>query len=479
MRLSYPPLLLLCTAYAIAQSSPPLDPPSTSLSTPPTTEPTPPPQHNDETSSVVEMEHESTEQVLGAAAEASAASVERDAVAMAASTSTPLPSPSTTSSSDTTSSSTVATPSTIPSTPSSPSIEPAPTVNIPTSPPSSDTTPTTTALPSPSTAIALPTDELPPPPAEELPLTEVPAVPELLSFNEWKERYVVLPDPSHARRAKKAAQRARQDVVGASAAGAGAALYDGDGADLGSLFVKSEEAGLDGSVPHAEAGEEIKEIVTITPVVGPPKSDMASPIQPVGNAGTGEPSDPLLHLKDRSNYAAFECAAMVHRSSRQSKGASSILVEKKDRYMLTPCHAKPKFVDIELCDEIQIDTLVLANFEFFSSTFKHFKASCSVDYPGKPQDWHDLGTYRARNIRGIQVRQLYLLFLEAYTDRSPTSGLPAEPEHPVLPLPPDRLPLPLRLRVLLPRLPPSRVRPHSARVVPRSRAEEEGASGRT
>ncbi|KPV72500.1 uncharacterized protein RHOBADRAFT_50230 [Rhodotorula graminis WP1] len=71
--------------------------------------------------------------------------------------------------------------------------------------------------------------------------------------------------------------------------------------------------------------------------------------------------------------------------------------------MLTPCSATPKFVDVELCDEVQIDALVLANFEFFSSTFKHFKASCSVDYPGKPDDWHDLGTFRARNVRGVQV----------------------------------------------------------------------------
>ncbi|GJN93165.1 hypothetical protein Rhopal_006212-T1 [Rhodotorula paludigena] len=132
-------------------------------------------------------------------------------------------------------------------------------------------------------------------------------------------------------------------------------------------------------------------------------SDSGSPIQPLPNVGAGDSTDPLVLLKDRSNYAASECAAKLHRSSRQSKGASAILNEKKDRYMLTPCAATPKFVDVELCDEIQIDTLVLANFEFFSSTFKHFKASCSVDYPGKPDDWHDLGTFRARNVRGLQV----------------------------------------------------------------------------
>ncbi|GEM10809.1 hypothetical protein Rt10032_c12g4826 [Rhodotorula toruloides] len=206
------------------------------------------------------------------------------------------------------------------------------------------------------------------------------------------------------RRAKKAAQRDRQDFVGASTSEMSGATYDGDGADLGSLFSGGDDAGVSqdsGSGLGGEVGA--VDVIGADAVAVAPTSDMANPIQPLPDVGTSESNDPLLLLKDRSNYAAFECAAMVHRSSRQSKGASAILVEKKDRYMLTPCSANPKFVDVELCDEIQIDTLILANFEFFSSTFKHFKASCSVDYPGKPADWHNLGTFRARNVRGIQV----------------------------------------------------------------------------
>lgn len=280
----------------------------------------------------------------------------------------------------------------------------APPSSDPPSPPSVETS--SSSPPEPSTSV-LP--DLPV--VEELPLTEAPPAPEFLSFNEWRERYAVAADPSIARRAKKAAQRARQDVVGSSTSGTNGAAYDGDGADLGSLFAGGEEAArgdrivfqdsnLAPGIPVETVGLAEAEALAVAPT-----SDMANPIQPLPDVGTGEPNDPLLHLKDRSNYAAFECAAMVHRSSRQSKGASSILVEKKDRYMLTPCSANPKFVDVELCDEIQIDTLVLANFEFFSSTFKHFKASCSVDYPGKPADWHDLGTFRARNVRGIQVRR--------------------------------------------------------------------------
>ena len=39
--------------------------------------------------------------------------------------------------------------------------------------------------------------------------------------------------------------------------------------------------------------------------------------------------------------------------------------------MLNPCSAK-RFVVIELCEEIAIDGLALANYEFFSSMIKGF-----------------------------------------------------------------------------------------------------------
>ncbi|GAA5883109.1 hypothetical protein JCM16303_006096 [Sporobolomyces ruberrimus] len=296
----------------------------------------------------------------------------------------------------------------LPPTPSEP--PPAPSTHSPSplsSPPSSELLPTS----SPSLSIPpLPSISI----VSEVPLTSIPPVPEFLSFNEWKEKYVVVPDPSIAlaRRAKKAAQRQRQDVVGAGSVGEKGAAYDGDGADLGSLFASGEdpaEASTNTKQGRGTKSEEGKSRRTkndrVPTVQDPerPSTSSLSPIQPLPNVGTGDENDPLLPLKDRSNYAAFECAAMVHRSSRKTKGASAILVEKKDRYMLTPCAADPKFVEVELCDEIQIDTIVLANFEFFSSMFKQFKASCSVNYPGNVEDWHDLGTFRARNVRGVQV----------------------------------------------------------------------------
>ncbi|KIY72593.1 hypothetical protein CYLTODRAFT_388407 [Cylindrobasidium torrendii FP15055 ss-10] len=105
-------------------------------------------------------------------------------------------------------------------------------------------------------------------------------------------------------------------------------------------------------------------------------------------------------LKDRFNYAAMDCSARVHLSHRSAKSASSILSSKKDRYMLSPCNTKEsQFIEVELCDDIRIDTVQLANFEFFSGVFKDLTVSVAKTYT---EGWTVVGTYTAKNIRGVQ-----------------------------------------------------------------------------
>lgn len=118
----------------------------------------------------------------------------------------------------------------------------------------------------------------------------------------------------------------------------------------------------------------------------------------------------LAKLKHRWNFASLDCAAVVHRTNPEAKFASSILSEKKDRYMLSPCpHRSSKskgntqFVIVELCEEIKIDTLVLANYEFFSNMFKKFTVTAARQLTGRASDWVQLGVFRARNVRGQQV----------------------------------------------------------------------------
>jgi len=107
--------------------------------------------------------------------------------------------------------------------------------------------------------------------------------------------------------------------------------------------------------------------------------------------------------KERSNFASFDCAATVVKTNPECKGATSVLVENKDSYMLNACSAKNKFFIVELCNDILIDTVVLGNFEFFSSTFRTFRVSVSDRYPVKLEKWKELGTFEARNSREVQA----------------------------------------------------------------------------
>lgn len=113
-----------------------------------------------------------------------------------------------------------------------------------------------------------------------------------------------------------------------------------------------------------------------------------------------------IPLTDRFNYASVDCSARVHTAHKSAKSLSSILSSKKDRYMLSPCAEKKQYVVVELCDDIRIDTVQLANYEFFSGVFKDFTVSVAKTYTTDPSAWTFAGTYRAKNVRGVQVRDM-------------------------------------------------------------------------
>jgi hypothetical protein len=118
---------------------------------------------------------------------------------------------------------------------------------------------------------------------------------------------------------------------------------------------------------------------------------------------TARSKDAGKTCKERTNYASFDCAATILKNNPESKSGSSVLVENKDSYMLNVCSAPNKFLIVELCNDILVDTIVLANYEFFSSIFRHFRISVSDRYPVKPEKWKDLGTFEARNTREVQA----------------------------------------------------------------------------
>jgi hypothetical protein len=121
----------------------------------------------------------------------------------------------------------------------------------------------------------------------------------------------------------------------------------------------------------------------------------------------GAASSPRSHIPliDRFNYASNECNARIHSSHKTAKSASSILSRKKDRYMLSPCQTskESQFVIVELCEDIRIDTIQLAIFEFFSGVFKDFRVSVAHAYTSDGKGWVVVGDYTAKNVRAVQV----------------------------------------------------------------------------
>ena len=91
--------------------------------------------------------------------------------------------------------------------------------------------------------------------------------------------------------------------------------------------------------------------------------------------------------KERFNYASFDCGATVLKTNAEGKNPSAVLIEHKDSYMLNECGAKgTKFLIVELCADILVDTVVLANYEFFSSMIRVFRVSVSDRYPPLSQN---------------------------------------------------------------------------------------------
>lgn len=107
--------------------------------------------------------------------------------------------------------------------------------------------------------------------------------------------------------------------------------------------------------------------------------------------------------KDRFNYASFDCAATIIKTNKEAKGAHNILTENKDSYMLNKCNAPNKFVIIELCQDILVDTVVIGTFEFFSSMFKDIRISVSDRFPpNTDNEWKVLGEFQGKSIRDFQ-----------------------------------------------------------------------------
>ena len=108
--------------------------------------------------------------------------------------------------------------------------------------------------------------------------------------------------------------------------------------------------------------------------------------------------------KEKFNFASLDCAATIIKTNSEASAAGSILVENKDKYLLNVCSAPNQFVIIELCEDILVEEVVMANFEYFSSTFKDIRLSVADGYPASEtkNGWVVLGDFLAENTRRLQ-----------------------------------------------------------------------------
>lgn len=142
------------------------------------------------------------------------------------------------------------------------------------------------------------------------------------------------------------------------------------------------------------------------------KNDTKPSTKAANDADTPVPiSKPPVHNK--YNYASPDCSARIHSSSRLTQHVSSILHKSRDRYMLTPCKADEHWVVVELCDEIRIEAVEIAVWEFFSGVVREVKVSVGgaeedeerdgEESSGVSNTWEDVGTFIGKNVRGVQV----------------------------------------------------------------------------
>jgi hypothetical protein len=98
-------------------------------------------------------------------------------------------------------------------------------------------------------------------------------------------------------------------------------------------------------------------------------------------------------LTDHFNFVLLDHSVHVHTAHWGAKLALSILSSKRDQYMLLPCSAALQFVVVELCENIRINAVQLADFEFFSGVFKEFTVSIAKMYITDVECWAVIGTY--------------------------------------------------------------------------------------
>ncbi|XP_018494310.1 SUN domain-containing ossification factor [Galendromus occidentalis] len=107
--------------------------------------------------------------------------------------------------------------------------------------------------------------------------------------------------------------------------------------------------------------------------------------------------------RGRRNYASIECGAKIVAANANAAGASKVLLEATDEYMLNPCNSLMKsgmWFIVELCESIHPTHIELANFELYSSTGKEFVVYMSDHYQSR--EWTEVGRFEMAHLKTVQ-----------------------------------------------------------------------------
>lgn len=104
------------------------------------------------------------------------------------------------------------------------------------------------------------------------------------------------------------------------------------------------------------------------------------------------------------NYASADAGARVLASSGGTVGAKNVIQGNVDKYLLTPCDSVDamgaRWIEIELSEEVILESVQIANFEYYSSSPRRVAILGSNSYP--PSRWNLLGVFEFSDVRIVQ-----------------------------------------------------------------------------
>eukprot|EP01138_Halocafeteria_seosinensis_P002680 gb/GECG01002740.1/.p1 GENE.gb/GECG01002740.1/~~gb/GECG01002740.1/.p1 ORF type:complete len:1170 (+),score=154.16 gb/GECG01002740.1/:1-3510(+) len=160
--------------------------------------------------------------------------------------------------------------------------------------------------------------------------------------------------------------------------------------ELPKLSLKEYKAQLKQQQREAE----LNSLLDVNNVQGNP------PEAPVNIVAEEEMTDSETDDSSKPDFASQAAGAVILAKNPEAKGAKNLLVDDKDAYCMSPCD-KSKFVVIGLSEDVLVDTVVLANYERYSSSIKDFLVLGSQRYP--TNEWILLGNFTAEDVYGEQT----------------------------------------------------------------------------